>query len=153
MPTDMYRHLRSVAIDLLGPDTDPDSEYVRALVELTVNATATRLDNLDDLREDLERDLRLSCEPQQRVWIISSWLPESYSEFVWTAHKEDMSEKLAEVLRGSDPGTDVRVFTFNVPMSIFKDQPAVTITHWLEDCLDEIEGTTPMIHTVVAKGD
>lgn len=186
MPNDMYQHLRSVAIDLLGPDFDPNSEYVRGLVELIVNATATSLDgpascsrchasihhgiatpdgrwwcvgckrpveipereSLDDLREDLERDLRESCEPTQPLWLVTAHLPESTFGFDWSRDEKTGRSNFLEHVRHSRPGTRVVLKRVTVPTSIAIGDPEA-ITDWIEAHEDDLEAFDELLAAVI----
>lgn len=148
MPTDMYQHLRSVAIDLLGPDADPNSEYVRGLVELIVNATATSLDNLDDLREDLERDLRLSCEPTAPLWLVTAYLPESTFGFEWSRSEEAGREAFLGNIRQGQPGTRIVLKRITVPTPIATGD-ADEVTDWIESHEDDFEAADELLAAVV----
>ena len=148
MPNDMYQHLRSVAIDLLGPDTDPDSEYVRALVELTVAATGTGLDDPDDLREDLERDLRESREPQVPLWLVTAYTTGLTFEFEWSRYEASGRSNFLESIRHGQPGTRVVLKRINVPTSIATADP-VEITDWFESHEDDFEAYDELLAAVI----
>lgn len=148
MHTDTYNHLRSVAIDLLGPDTDPDSEYVRGLVELTVNATAPGVDDLDDLRERLERDLRLSCEPTAPLWMVTAHLPESTFGFEWSRYAEAGRDAFLAAVEDSQPGTRVVLKAITVPTSIALGTPD-EVTDWIESHEDDFEAFDELLAAVV----
>lgn len=148
MHTDFYNRLRSTAISLLGPDADPDSEYVRALVELTVSATTTATDDLDDLREDLERDLRLSCEPTAPLWVVTAHLPESTFGFEWRRTEEAARTAFLATLENGRPATRVVLKRTNVPASIAKGDPE-GITDWI-DSQNDLEAFDELLAVVVA---
>ena len=117
-------------------------------MDLIINATGTAFDNLDDLSEDLERDLRLSCEPTEPLWLVTAHLPDSTFGFEWGRDAKAGGEAFVATIERGLPGTRVVLKWITVPASIAASD-ADTITEWIDSHEDDFEAYDVLLAAVI----